>query len=108
MGIVGLPNVGKSSTFNLLSRQSVPAENFPFCTVDPNLARVGVPVRTSDQFNCPCSPLPLLPLIVILWENKTILIGFMSIVKTLQKKKKALRDFERLISLIFFCLFGNI
>ena len=33
MGLVGLPNVGKSSLFNLLSKMHVPAENFPFCTV---------------------------------------------------------------------------
>ena len=43
MGIVGLPNVGKSTTFNLLSKLSVPAENYPFCTKDPNLAKVNVP-----------------------------------------------------------------
>ena len=33
MGIVGMANIGKSSTFNLLSRLNVPAENFPFCTI---------------------------------------------------------------------------
>lgn len=43
MGLVGLPNVGKSSTFNILSNLSVPAENFPFCTIDPNLAKIFVP-----------------------------------------------------------------
>ncbi|CAK83097.1 unnamed protein product (macronuclear) [Paramecium tetraurelia] len=43
MGIVGMANVGKSSTFNMLSKQSVPAENFPFCTIDPNQAVVKVP-----------------------------------------------------------------
>lgn len=43
MGIVGLPNVGKSSTFNLMTKCSIPAENFPFCTIDPNNARVHVP-----------------------------------------------------------------
>lgn len=43
MGIVGLPNVGKSSTFNLLSHLNVPAENFPFCTIEPNQAKVPVP-----------------------------------------------------------------
>ena len=42
MGIVGLPNVGKSTTFNLLSKLSVPAENYPFCTIEPNLAKVHV------------------------------------------------------------------
>jgi ribosome-binding ATPase YchF (GTP1/OBG family) len=42
VGIVGMANVGKSSTFNLLSKQNVPAENFPFCTIQPNLAIVKV------------------------------------------------------------------
>lgn len=36
MGILGLPNVGKSSLFNLLTEQSAAAENYPFCTIDPN------------------------------------------------------------------------
>lgn len=49
MGIVGLPNVGKSSTFNLLSNLSIPAENFPFCTIEPNEARVPIPDARFDQ-----------------------------------------------------------
>ena len=43
MGVVGLPNVGKSSLFNLLTDQSIAAENFPFCTIEPNEARCAVP-----------------------------------------------------------------
>lgn len=42
MGIVGMANIGKSSTFNLLSRLNVPAENFPFCTIEPNSALVKI------------------------------------------------------------------
>jgi len=42
-GIVGMPNVGKSTTFNIMCGMSVPAENFPFCTIDPTEARVEVP-----------------------------------------------------------------
>lgn len=43
MGCVGLPNVGKSSLFNLLTKQSAAAENYPFCTIEPNEARCPVP-----------------------------------------------------------------
>jgi len=43
VGIVGLPNVGKSSLFNVLTNSNAKAENFPFCTIDPNTARCNVP-----------------------------------------------------------------
>jgi obg-like ATPase 1 len=51
MGILGLPNVGKSSLFNLLTDQAAAAENYPFCTIDPNESRCPVP---DQRFNWLC------------------------------------------------------
>ncbi|MEE3456873.1 MAG: GTPase, partial [Lachnospiraceae bacterium] len=43
LGIVGLPNVGKSTLFNSLTRAGAASANFPFCTIDPNIGIVAVP-----------------------------------------------------------------
>jgi len=49
VGLVGLPNAGKSTLFNLLTKRSVPAENFPFCTIEPNSGIVEVPDKRVSE-----------------------------------------------------------
>uniref|UniRef100_A0A069DSU9 Obg-like ATPase 1 n=1 Tax=Panstrongylus megistus TaxID=65343 RepID=A0A069DSU9_9HEMI len=61
VGIVGLPNVGKSTFFNILTKSQAAAENFPFCTIDPNESRVPVPDTRYDylcEYYKPASKVP--------------------------------------------------
>lgn len=55
-GIVGLPNVGKSTIFNAITKAGAAAENFPFCTIEPNVGMVKVPDRRLDDITTKVKP----------------------------------------------------
>jgi len=64
LGIVGLPNVGKSTLFNAITNTNVEAENYPFCTIEPNVGVVAVPDERLDKLAEIYNPAKLTPAII--------------------------------------------
>ncbi len=60
-GIVGLPNVGKSSLFNALTKAAIAAENYPFCTIDPNVGIVPMPDPRLNAISAIVNPKQIIP-----------------------------------------------
>ena len=63
-GIVGLPNVGKSTLFNALTKAGIAAENYPFCTIEPNVGIVEVPDARLDKLAAIAKPQKVIPAVV--------------------------------------------
>ena len=74
-GIVGLPNVGKSTLFNALTKAGIAAENYPFCTIEPNTGVVEVPDPRLDQLSEIVKPERIVPAIVEFVDIASLVAG---------------------------------
>jgi len=75
LGIVGLPNVGKSTLFNALTKQQIPAENYPFCTIDPNVGIVAVADPRLDALERIEQPDKKTPAVIEFWDIAGLVKG---------------------------------
>ena len=64
LGIVGLPNVGKSTLFNSITKAGAESANYPFCTIDPNIGVVSVPDKRLDRLAAIFNTKKILPAVI--------------------------------------------
>ncbi|MDB5340400.1 MAG: GTP-binding protein YchF [Planctomycetaceae bacterium] len=103
-GIVGLPNVGKSTLFNALTSQKIPSENYPFCTIEPNVGVVTVPDSRLEVISKYIPPQKLVPALLQLVDIAGIVRGasegeglgnkFLSHIRTVDAIIHVVRCFE--------------
>jgi obg-like ATPase 1 len=75
IGIVGVPNVGKSTFFNCLSKLNIPAENFPFCTIEPNEAVVPLPDQRFNWLVEKYQPASVMPPVIAITDIAGLVKG---------------------------------
>ena len=93
-GIVGLPNVGKSTLFNALTKAGIAAENYPFCTIEPNVGVVEVPDPRLDELAQIVKPERVLPAIVEFVDIAGLVAGGETIVERIYHLDRGYENIE--------------
>ena len=97
-GIVGLPNVGKSTLFNCISSGKAQSANFPFCTIEPNLGSTNVPDPRLEVLSEICKPVRTIPATV----------DIVDIAGLVTEKGLAISSWPIFVSVMPYCMFFGV